>query len=48
MSEQQKPENDLRDEFRSLGESLKQVFNSAWESEERKHCSKTSKRGWRN
>ena len=35
MTEQQKPENDLRDEFRSLGENLKEVFNSAWESEER-------------
>jgi hypothetical protein len=35
MSEKQIPENDLRDEFRNLGENLKQLFNSAWESEER-------------
>jgi hypothetical protein len=34
MSEQQ-PKNDLRDEFRNLGENFKQLFNSAWESEER-------------
>jgi hypothetical protein len=34
MSEQQ-PKNDLRDEFRNLGENLKQLFDSAWESEGR-------------
>jgi hypothetical protein len=45
MSEQQKPENDLRDEFRSLGENLKQFFNSAWESEERKKLQQDIKDG---
>ncbi|MEN8241772.1 MAG: hypothetical protein ABFS17_07615 [Chloroflexota bacterium] len=45
MTEQQKPENDLRDEFRSLGENLKQVFNSAWESEERKSLQQDIKDG---
>jgi dynactin complex subunit len=45
MSEQQKPENDLRDEFRNLGENLKQVFNSAWESDERKKLQQDIKDG---
>jgi len=45
MTEQQKPENDLRDEFRSLGENLKHVFNSAWESEERKSLQQDIKDG---
>ena len=45
MSEQQKPENDLRDEFRALGENLKQLFNSAWESEERKNLQQDIKDG---
>jgi hypothetical protein len=45
MSEQQRPENDLRDEFRILGENLKQFFNSAWESEERKQLQQDIKDG---
>jgi ribosome recycling factor len=45
MSEQQKPENDLRDEFRNLGENLKQMFNSAWESEERQKLQQDIKDG---
>lgn len=36
MSEQPKNTGDLREEFRNLGESLKNLFSSAWESEERK------------
>jgi hypothetical protein len=36
MSEQNTPENNLRDEFRNLGENLTQFFNAAWESDERK------------
>jgi hypothetical protein len=45
MSEQQKPENDLRDEFRALGENLKQLFGAAWESEERKKLQQDIKDG---
>lgn len=36
MSEQTPPEGDLRDEFQNLGQNLKRVINTAWESEERK------------
>jgi len=36
MNEEQSPKSDLRDEFRNLGENLKQLFSVAWESEERK------------
>jgi hypothetical protein len=36
MSEKTTPEGDLRDEFRNLGQNLKRVINTAWESEERK------------
>jgi replicative superfamily II helicase len=37
MSEENKHEHgNLRDEFRSLGQNLKEMINSAWESEERK------------
>ena len=35
MSEENKSSN-LKDEFRNLGNNLKQVINAAWESEERK------------
>lgn len=45
MSEQKKPESDLRDEFRNLGENLKQLFNSAWESEERQKLQQDIKDG---
>lgn len=45
MTEDQKPDNNLRDEFRSLGENLKQVFNSVWESEERKNLQQDIKEG---
>ncbi|MDH3944516.1 MAG: hypothetical protein OEV06_10525 [Anaerolineae bacterium] len=29
-------ENDMRDEFRQMGENLQQAVNAAWQSEERK------------
>jgi len=36
MSEEKHEHTSLRDEFRTLGENLKDMVNSAWESEERK------------
>lgn len=36
QSNSQIPPDDLGDEFRNLGENLKNVFQSAWESAERK------------
>lgn len=45
MSEKQQPKNDLRDEFRNLGENLKQLFDSAWESEERQKLQQDIKDG---
>jgi len=36
MSEEKQERGTLRDEFRTLGENLKEMVNSAWESEERK------------
>lgn len=45
MSEQHQPETDLREEFRKLGESLKQFFNAAWESEERQRIQQEVKDG---
>ena len=36
MDEEHKPETDLTDEFRQLGNNLKDTLQSAWESEERK------------
>lgn len=35
MSEESKSGSNLKDEFRNLGNNLKQVINAAWESEER-------------
>ena len=45
MSETQRPENNLRDEFRILGENLKKFFNVAWESEERQKLQQDIKDG---
>jgi hypothetical protein len=36
MSEKTPPEGDLRDEFHNLSQNLKNIINTAWESEERK------------
>ena len=36
MSEEKHEHSNLRDEFRILGQNLKEMVNSAWESEERK------------
>ena len=36
MSEEKQERGTLRDEFRTLGENLKEMVNSAWESEERR------------
>lgn len=36
MSEEKQEHGTLRDEFRALGENLKEMLNSAWESDERK------------
>jgi hypothetical protein len=41
MSEEKQERGTLRDEFRNLGENLKEMVNSAWESEER------SKANWK-
>jgi len=35
MSDQEKQQGEIRDEFRRLGQNLKAVFQGAWESEER-------------
>jgi len=35
MSEEKQTHGTLRDEFRALGQNLKEMMNSAWESEER-------------
>jgi hypothetical protein len=40
MNENPRPEEDLIEEFRRLGENLKGAVQSAWESEERKNLSK--------
>jgi hypothetical protein len=36
MSEQNKESGNMREEFRNLGNNLKKMINTAWESEERK------------
>ena len=36
----EQPQEDLKDQFRNLGENLKNVLNSAWESQERKNLQK--------
>jgi hypothetical protein len=36
MSEKTPPKGDLREEFHDLGQNLKKIINTAWESEERK------------
>ncbi|NIW45550.1 MAG: hypothetical protein GWN14_12890 [candidate division Zixibacteria bacterium] len=36
MSEEKQEYGNLKDEFRSLGENLKDMINAAWESDERK------------
>lgn len=36
MSEEKQEHGNLRDEFRTFGQNLKDMINSAWESEERK------------
>jgi ribosome recycling factor len=36
MSEKTPPEGDLREEFHNLGRNLKDIINTAWESDERK------------
>ncbi len=36
MSEHKQEEYNIRDEFRALGDNLKNILQSAWESEERK------------
>ena len=36
MNDTRLPEGDIRDEFRNLGDNLKSVMHTAWESEERK------------
>lgn len=36
MSEEKQESGSLRDEFRTLGQNLKDMFSSAWESEERR------------
>jgi hypothetical protein len=36
MNDQKIPEGDLKDEFSNLSQNLKNIINTAWESEERK------------
>lgn len=36
MSDQKIPEGDLKEEFQNLSQNLKNIINTAWESEERK------------
>lgn len=45
MSEEKQDHGTLRDEFRSLGENLKGLFSSAWESEERKNLQREMEEG---
>jgi Zn-dependent M32 family carboxypeptidase len=45
MAEQQNPPNPVGDEFIKLGENLRDIFTSAWESEERKKVSEDVKTG---
>ncbi|NIS83218.1 MAG: hypothetical protein GTO14_24130 [Anaerolineales bacterium] len=45
MTEEQKPENELVEEFKRLGENLKNAIEAAWESEERKEISQEVQEG---
>lgn len=36
MNDQKVPEGELKDEFQNLSQNLKNIINTAWESEERK------------
>lgn len=48
MSEKNTNQNDnLRDEFRALGENLKSIINAAWESEERRKLQEDIEAGMR-
>jgi len=45
MSEEKQTHGTLRDEFRALGQNLKEMMDSAWESEERKKLQTEIKEG---
>jgi len=45
MSEEKQTHGTLRDEFRALGQNLKEMMNSAWESEERQNLQAELKEG---
>jgi len=47
MSEENKGSSNLKDEFRNLGNNLRQVINAAWESEERKKFQSEIEEGMR-
>ena len=40
MTEENKSNDEIRDEFEKLGENIRQAVHGAWESEERKRISK--------
>jgi hypothetical protein len=40
MSQEKQPEGNLREEFRNLGQNLKNVLNTVWESQERRKLQK--------
>jgi hypothetical protein len=47
MNEEKQEHSNLRDEFRTLGQNLKGMINSAWESEERKKLQSEVEAGMR-
>ena len=40
MSQEKQPEGNLREEFRNLGQNIKNVLSGAWESQERRKLQK--------
>jgi hypothetical protein len=40
MSQDKQPEGNLREEFRNLGQNIKNVLNGVWESQERRKLQK--------